>query len=77
MYVQHDRQQHYPKPPLFASPFCLPRHQFRSISDKPHTKFSIHMQADGIIINRGTLGLDVLPEKMAMVQKTLIKVRRV
>ena len=31
-------------------------------------------QADGIIINRGTLGLDVLPEKMAMVQKTLIKV---
>ena len=32
-------------------------------------------EADGIIINRGTLGLDCLPEKMAMVQKTLIKVR--
>ena len=32
------------------------------------------LQADGIIIKRGTLGLDCLPEKMALVQKTLIKV---
>ncbi|MEW5318442.1 MAG: hypothetical protein WDW38_009663, partial [Sanguina aurantia] len=28
--------------------------------------------ADGIVISRGTLGLDCLPEKMAMIQKTLI-----
>ena len=33
------------------------------------------LQADGIIIKRGTLGLDCLPEKMALVQKTLIKVQ--
>ncbi|GAX82387.1 hypothetical protein CEUSTIGMA_g9815.t1 [Chlamydomonas eustigma] len=31
-------------------------------------------EADGIIINRGSLGLDCPPEKMAMIQKTLIKV---
>ena len=32
-------------------------------------------EADGIIISRGNLGLDVDPEKMALVQKTLIQVR--
>ncbi len=31
--------------------------------------------ADGIIISRGNLGLDCLPEKMALIQKTLIQVR--
>lgn len=30
-------------------------------------------EADGIIISRGNLGLDCLPEKMALVQKTLIQ----
>lgn len=30
--------------------------------------------ADGIVLSRGTLGLDNLPEKMAMIQKTVIKV---
>lgn len=30
-------------------------------------------EADGIIISRGSLGLDNLPEKMALIQKTLIK----
>jgi len=29
--------------------------------------------ADGIIISRGNLGLDCLPEKMALIQKTLIQ----
>ncbi len=32
-------------------------------------------EADGIIISRGNLGLDVEPEKMALVQKTLIQVK--
>lgn len=31
-------------------------------------------EADGIIISRGNLGLDCLPEKMALIQKTLIQV---
>jgi hypothetical protein len=35
---------------------------------------SILSEADGIIISRGNLGLDVEPEKMALVQKTLIQV---
>lgn len=30
-------------------------------------------EADGIIISRGNLGLDCLPEKMALIQKTLIQ----
>ena len=30
-------------------------------------------EADGIIMSRGNLGLDVDPEKMALVQKTLIQ----
>ena len=30
-------------------------------------------EADGIILSRGNLGLDVDPEKMALVQKTLIQ----
>ena len=34
---------------------------------------SIAEVADGIIMSRGNLGLDVLPEKMALVQKTLIQ----
>lgn len=34
---------------------------------------AILKHSDGIMINRGTLGLDVLPEKMAFVQKTIIK----
>ena len=32
-------------------------------------------EADGIIISRGNLGLDCEPEKMALVQKTVIQVR--
>ena len=32
-------------------------------------------EADGIIISRGNLGLDCVPEKMALVQKTLVQVR--
>ena len=35
---------------------------------------AILKHSDGIMINRGTLGLDCLPEKMALVQKTMIKV---
>ena len=31
-------------------------------------------EADGIIVSRGNLGLDCEPEKMALVQKTLIQV---
>jgi hypothetical protein len=31
-------------------------------------------EADGIIISRGNLGLDCVPEKMALVQKTLVQV---
>ena len=31
-------------------------------------------EADGIIISRGNLGLDCEPEKMALVQKTVIQV---
>ncbi|KAG1681021.1 hypothetical protein FOA52_009981 [Chlamydomonas sp. UWO 241] len=34
---------------------------------------AILSEADGIIISRGNLGLDVEPEKMALVQKTLIQ----
>ncbi|KAG1667784.1 hypothetical protein FOA52_010821 [Chlamydomonas sp. UWO 241] len=34
---------------------------------------SILSEADGIVISRGNLGLDVEPEKMALVQKTLIQ----
>jgi pyruvate kinase len=30
-------------------------------------------EADGVIISRGNLGLDCLPEKMALIQKTLIQ----
>lgn len=30
-------------------------------------------EADGVVLSRGNLGLDVLPEKMALVQKTLIQ----
>ena len=30
------------------------------------------MAADGIVMSRGNLGLDVLPEKMALVQKSMI-----
>ena len=37
----------------------------------------ILQQADGIIMSRGSLGLDCPPEKMAMVQKTLVQVRSV
>ena len=37
---------------------------------------AILAEADGIIISRGNLGLDVEPEKMALVQKTLIQVGR-
>ena len=33
---------------------------------------SIASAADGIILSRGNLGLDVLPEKMALVQKSVI-----
>lgn len=33
---------------------------------------SIGAAADGIIVSRGNLGLDVLPEKMALVQKAVI-----
>jgi len=33
---------------------------------------SIAGAADGIILSRGNLGLDVLPEKMALVQKSVI-----
>lgn len=33
-------------------------------------------EADGIIISRGNLGLDCVPEKMALVQKTLVQVGR-
>ena len=32
----------------------------------------IAQQADGIILSRGNLGLDVLPEKMALIQKAII-----
>ena len=32
----------------------------------------IAQQADGIIVSRGNLGLDVLPEKMALIQKAII-----
>lgn len=32
-------------------------------------------EADGVIISRGNLGLDCVPEKMALVQKTLVQVR--
>lgn len=28
--------------------------------------------ADGIILSRGNLGLDVVPEKMALIQKSVI-----
>lgn len=33
---------------------------------------SIAMAADGVIISRGNLGLDVAPEKMALVQKSVV-----
>lgn len=33
---------------------------------------SIALAADGIVMSRGNLGLDVLPEKMALVQKSMI-----
>lgn len=33
---------------------------------------SITSMADGIILSRGNLGLDVAPEKMARVQKSII-----
>jgi pyruvate kinase len=33
---------------------------------------SIAAAADGIVISRGNLGLDVPPEKMALVQKSII-----
>lgn len=33
---------------------------------------SIAMAADGIVLSRGNLGLDVAPEKMARVQKSVI-----
>lgn len=32
----------------------------------------IASRSDGIILSRGNLGLDVLPEKMALVQKAVI-----
>lgn len=32
----------------------------------------IAQKSDGIILSRGNLGLDVLPEKMALVQKAVI-----
>ena len=32
----------------------------------------IAQRADGVILSRGNLGLDVLPEKMALVQKSVI-----
>mmetsp|Transcript_33774 Transcript_33774/g.60980 ORF Transcript_33774/g.60980 Transcript_33774/m.60980 type:complete len:646 (-) Transcript_33774:934-2871(-) len=35
--------------------------------------YGILNEADGIIMSRGNLGLDCLPEKMALVQKTLIQ----
>ncbi len=34
---------------------------------------SILNECDGIIISRGNLGLDVAPEKMALVQKMLVQ----
>ncbi len=34
---------------------------------------SILNECDGIIISRGNLGLDVVPEKMALVQKMLVQ----
>ena len=33
---------------------------------------AICLQADGVIFSRGNLGLDVVPEKMALVQKSCI-----
>ena len=33
---------------------------------------SIATAADGVVISRGNLGLDVLPEKMALVQKDVV-----
>lgn len=30
-------------------------------------------EADGVIISRGNLGLDCLPEKMALIQKNLVQ----
>lgn len=33
---------------------------------------SIATAADGIVISRGNLGLDVAPEKMALVQKSVV-----
>lgn len=38
------------------------------------TTQGILSEADGIIISRGNLGLDCEPEKMALVQKTLMQV---
>ncbi len=32
-------------------------------------------QADGVVLSRGNLGLDVQPEKMALVQKQIVQVK--
>ena len=63
-------------PPLSVACSLLPLFSttlLRPSLNRPRPQ-GILQEADGIIISRGNLGLDCEPEKMALVQKTLIQV---
>lgn len=71
--MQLDMQHQTVTQPHFVSPILL---QLIAKCETRQSLFNfkaIAQEADAIMLSRGNLGLDVLPEKMALVQKHVIQ----